>query len=349
MNNLDLGFRTKHYHLIYQSGKLLDNLPDSTFSSLEKYLNKFSDSKNHNIWFDEKNNLCFSQAQYKDTIAGKDHHFLDLRSGFLSGPWGLNYTQWDIPDTFENVNRLANEDIIYSEHERLSDCKDKSVLVVCGGPSTKTIPWENLDYDSLWSCNHFYLSEKLKDKKLDLVTVVAGLVDVNNDKEFNDYVNKFRPLISFETEQGCRSRDKKNYQQAIKFCKSHKDIVSFFHTRYRGQPGLGLRMVIYAIFLGYKNISFVGIDGRSKSESNGKLLHSFSGAKPLPNWYKTFGDDFQERQFIIFWEYVLQLSKQRGCKINNLGEGTEYNVLSKLFAKHNPLPKEIKEALDGTS
>tara|TARA_R100000008_G_scaffold86317_2_gene78889 strand:- start:1519 stop:2568 length:1050 start_codon:yes stop_codon:yes gene_type:complete len=349
MNNLDLGFRTKHYHLIYQDGKILDSLPDSTLSSLEKHLNKFSDSKNHNIWFDEKNSLCFSQAQYKDTVAGKDHHFLDLRDRFLHGPWGLNYTQWDIPDIFENVNRLANEDIVYSEHERLSDCKDKSVLIVCGGPSTKTIPWENLDYDSLWSCNHFYLGEKLKDKKLDLVTVVAGLVDVNNDKEFNDYVNKFNPLISFEIEQGCRYRDKKNYQQAIKFCKSHMEDVSFFHTRYRGQPGLGLRMVIYAIFLGYKNISFVGIDGRSKSESSGNLLHSFSGAKPLPNWYKMYGDDFQERQFIIFWEYVLQLSKQRGCRINNLGEGTEYNVLSKLFAKHNPLPEDIREALDGAS
>ena len=60
------------------------------------------------------------------------------------------------------------------------------------------------------------------------------------------------------------------------------------------------------------------------------------------------GDDFQERQFIIFWDYIMELKDRFSFEINNLGEGTEYNVLSRLFSEYFPLPKNVKEALSGT-
>lgn len=354
MKNLEIGFRTKHYQLIYQDGKVLDNLLDLprgswAYASLKVHLEKYHHSKSHNIWYDEKNNLCFSQAQCKrDGVPGKDHHFLDFKDAFLSGYYGIEYTKWGHPDPFENVPFLGNEDIIYSEHKRLLNREGKSILIICGGPSVNSVSWENLNYDSVWSCNQFYLNEKIKNKKLDLVTVAPGLIDVNGDEQFIDYIKEYNPLVSFEIEQGCRIKDEKNYQEALKFCRLHKNDVSFFHTRYRGQPGLGLRMVVYAIYLGYKDISFVGIDGRSRVESDGNLLHAFSGDKPIPNWYRRFGDDFQERQFIIFWDYIMELKDQFSFEINNLGEGTEYNVLSRLFSESFPLPKNVKEGLSGT-
>ena len=120
MKNLEIGFRTKHYQLIYQDGKALNNLLDLprgawAHASLNVHLEKYHHSKSCNIWYDEKNNLCFSQAQCKrDGIPGKDHHFLDFKHAFLSGYYGAEYTKWDTPDPFGNVNRLGNDDIIYS-------------------------------------------------------------------------------------------------------------------------------------------------------------------------------------------------------------------------------------------
>ena len=343
---MNLGFKTKHYEIIYQDGKTLDNLTDPAKESLKTHLDTFFYSKNYNIWYDEKNNLCFSQAQYKrDGVAGKDHNFLDAKDLFLSGFYGINYTQWSIPDPFEDVARLGNEDIIYSEHKRLSNCAGKSILILCGGPSVNSVPWENLSHDTVWSCNQFYLNEKIKDKKLDLVTVAAGLVDINENQQFIDYIKKYNPLISFEIEQGCREAQGEIYKEAIKFCKLHRDNVSFFHTRYRGQPGLGLRMVIYAIFLGYKDISFVGIDGRSKVETTGNLLHAFSGDKAVPIWYRMFGDDFQERQFVIFWDYLMELKEKHDFNLYNLGQDAEHNVLGKLFSSSHPLPDDIREKI----
>ena len=32
-----------------------------------------------------------------------------------------------------------------------------------GGPTTNQCQWEKLDYDYIWSCNHFYRHPKLKD------------------------------------------------------------------------------------------------------------------------------------------------------------------------------------------
>ena len=109
--------------------------------------------------------------------------------------------------------------------------------------------------------------------------------------------------------------------------------------------GIGLRMVAYAAQLGYKDIYFVGIDGRSKIETNNNLLHAFNGEKPIPNWYKNHGDLFQERHFIIFWDYLESLSREHNFNFYNLGEGTEFNVMSRLFSKHYPLPHDIKSRI----
>ena len=74
-------------------------------------------------------------------------------------------------------------------------------------------------------------------------------------------------------------------------------------------------------------------------------MHAFDGNKNIPNWYKRFGDDFQDRQFVIFWDYIQKLKTTRKFSIYNLGEGKDYNVLSKLFADTFPLPNKIKEVI----
>ena len=367
---MELGFKTKHYELVYkwhpeQDGfTIVDNIDAD---QLAKYMSSFPDSKIRNIWLDHKNSVFFSQAQYKDGLAGKDHHFLQDGKHFLSGhkfSWEPPYGPYQKVYSFYNrQNELEyNEEIIFEVPYNLENNKDKSLLIVCGGPSVNSVQWENLDFDSIWACNHFYKNEKVRNKKLDLAVVHPGVVELFNDKEFIDYVNKNNPIISFEIEQG---NIHSIYETTGEFCNLNNNLTAeienktqarenpftsplktnFFHTRYRGQPGLGLRMVIYGICMGFKDIYVIGLDGRSKIETNGNLLHAFDGSKDIPNWYKKFGDDFQERQFIIFWDYIQELKQKYNFNIFNLGEGTEHNVLSRLFKESYPLPKNIREAL----
>ena len=42
---------------------------------------------------------------------------------------------------------------------------------VIEGTSTIDVKWENLDYDYLWTCNDFFLSDRINKAKVDLVTV----------------------------------------------------------------------------------------------------------------------------------------------------------------------------------
>jgi len=345
---MELGFKTKHYELIYkwhaeQNGfTIVDNVDTE---KLAKYMSSFPDSKIRNIWYDHKSNVFFSQAQYKDTVAGKDHHFLQSYKNFLSGhklSWDSTYKK--VYSFYNRQNKIEyNEEIIFEAPYDLKNNKDKSLLVVCGGPSVNSVQWENLDFDSIWACNHFYKNEKVRNKKLDLAVVHSGVVDIFNDEEFVKYIDDNDPIISFEIEQG---NIPQIYKNTAIFCELNKYKTNFFHTRYRGQPGLGLRMVIYGICMGFKDIYVIGLDGRSKIETNGNLLHAFDGSKDIPNWYKKFGDDFQERQFIIFWDYIQELKQKYDFNIFNLGEGTEHNVLSRLFKDSYPLPKNIREALD---
>ena len=141
------------------------------------------------------------------------------------------------------------------------------------------------------------------------------------------------------------------FDKTKEFCHKFPDQTTFFHTRYRGQLGIGLRLIIYAIMCGFKDVYVVGLDGRAPIEEDGKLLHAFETNKPIPNWYKRYGDSFQERQMIIFWEYIMQLKDEYNPNLNvyNLGEGAEHNVLSRLFAESYPLPQDIKEKIGGTT
>jgi hypothetical protein len=317
---MDLGFRTKNYELVKK--------------------------EEFNIWFDHKNQTYFSQNQNRGSAYGKDHHFNCKREQFVQGAWGLKYCDDSIKDwaALSKQDRTINEEIIFGNHPSLENLQDKSVLILGGGPSVKTVSWDKLKYDQIWSCNHFYKNNKISNRKLDLVTLTSGLEGLLEDPELLGYIKKYNPLVSFEVEQGHRLADIKNYKKVSKFCEFYKNST-YFQTRYRGQPGLGLRMIIYAAMAGFKDIYFVGIDGRSQEEKNGSLLHAFDGNKNIPNWYKKYGDDFQERQFIIFWDYLMDLKKEYGFNLFNLGESEKYNVLGKLFRETFPLPWPIREQI----
>ena len=60
----------------------------------------------------------------------------------------------------------------------LEDFGGKTILILGGGTSTLDRKWENLDYDYLWTCNSFYMEERLLNKKVDLF-MLGYLTDTN--------------------------------------------------------------------------------------------------------------------------------------------------------------------------
>ena len=204
---MDLGFQTNNYIVAYKGGQVLDVLGNK----VKKYIKKFPFSKRYRIWYDTENDKCFSQAQFRNTIAGKDSHFNSDRDSFLKGPWGLKYYEktadkWEFNKTY---GYLHNSEIIFGEHPKIQDNKNKSVLIIAGGPSVNTVKWENLEFDQIWSCNQYFLNEKVASHKIDLVTIIGGLFDYQNEEKFINSIQENDTLVSFEAERGHLIADKK--------------------------------------------------------------------------------------------------------------------------------------------
>ena len=349
-SELKLGFKTKHYLLVYQNNRFLDDLSKEKTQIIIDYIELYPYSKLGNVWLDTKNDACFSRYQFRKTDAGKDHHFVLPRDKFLKGGfWSAPYSSKVIEKYKFGKTRdyTVNTELVSTKHKKILDNKNESVLIISGGPSVNEIAWEKMHFDQIWTCNQFYLNEKVKKQKIDLVTVVPGLFDYVTDDNFVSLIKKNDTIVSFELERGnpIAEIDAHLYKKTKEFYKKYPDNTAFFHTRYCSVLGVGPRLVVYAALTGFKKIYIIGVDGRSKVETDGNLLHAFNGDKSVPNWYNNFGDSFQERQMIIFWEYLIELSEKMNFDFYNLGEGGEYNVLSELFGEHYPLPKEMREKL----
>ena len=63
----------------------------------------------------------------------------------------------------------------------LEKYKDKSILILGGGTSTLDTKWENLEYDYIWTCNDFYISDRLSNVKIDL-TIISYNTNINDKR-----------------------------------------------------------------------------------------------------------------------------------------------------------------------
>ena len=346
---MELGTEWEDCVLIYdrKTQNYLKGVADEKF---EKYYQTFIKNRyeeEYNVWYDTKADNCFSGAQFSDTKnAGKFQHFFSPKSRFVK-TMEQHLSGYMIEGSaFEGEDLSVDKDINYmcTKLDLLkSRFEGKKILIVGGGPSTNTVPWEDLQYDSLWTCNEFYKNEKLKDKKVDFVSF-APLVDdsLNSSGDLEEAVRKNKDMIvSFPID-----RSGYKYKPVLDFAKKHIDRTCLYQTRYSSVIGTMNRLICLAIFFGAKEVMFVGMDGRSKQESNGDLLHAFDGNKPVPNWYRAFGDRFQDRQFVIFYDYIVGLKEQYDFKLYNIGEGQKFNASTEITKKVFPLTDEIKNRIN---
>ena len=187
--------------------------------------------------------------------------------------------------------------------------------MVGGGPSSNEIDWDADDYDYIFSCNHFYKSEKLKDKKVDLFFV--GNEVNTNDQDFLDYCERNKSLIGIED---------------LEHRPSHvKNIVDKFRSnsflcscRYQSKfTGIAAKVVLLALNFDADQVDFVGLDG---------VPSNFNFLKPIPHSFEEnklfrknkYSEYKQVKEHYLYFENYIKENFPTS-KINNLGRGSEFN------------------------
>ena len=215
------------------------------------------------------------------------------------------FPHWVIRDcrlSFANIveSIVTNNDIVYSNLDYFKRYKEKTVLIIGGGPSSNKLDYDKTERDFTWSCNHFYLNPKAKEMKVDLAMLMSE-PDLENDEAFLEYRNKYKPYLGFEVHDKWFNYEFDDY-----------DKYFVMHTRFYSKLGIGVRMILFAAYLGCQTIKFVGLDGyRSIYVGN----HAFEPGKTmLPS---NFTEQLYDNQYKYFWEYTLSLFPN--VKIENLG------------------------------
>lgn len=203
-----------------------------------------------------------------------------------------------------------NNNLICSKKDTnfLTVFKNLDLLIIGGGGSTnKFLDINNIGkWDSVWSLNHFYKNDKLKNNKSSIHLISLGPEINLQDKDLLKYIDNYWPIVGFELHQKW-SREQVDsplvkevndfYNNNLKFC---------FQTKYFSILGSGARLVILACELGVKSISFVGFDG---PQAIWNADHSFEKGKNFMTYrcqgyskeqvIKMFQDEYN-----WFWNYI---------------------------------------------
>ena len=198
----------------------------------------------------------------------------------------------------------SNDEIVYQNMPEFADYAGKKILVVGGGPSTSELDFDEVEYDYLWSANHFYKNPVLAKRRVDLA-MMMGEPDIS-DPDLINYREKNNTLIGFEI-----------HKRWIGYRFDPYDKYFCMHTRFYGKTGACPRMMIFATQLGVSEIKFVGLDGHDKT----KEQHAFEpGKNTKPSNYNLA---LYKKHYEQYWKYVKILAPE--VKFTNLGHGQEYH------------------------
>tara|TARA_R100000005_G_scaffold95170_1_gene75695 strand:+ start:1880 stop:2542 length:663 start_codon:yes stop_codon:yes gene_type:complete len=215
----------------------------------------------------------------------------------------------------------------------LEKYKDKNLLILGAGQSTIDVNWKNLDYDYIWTCNDFFICDELLDDKIDLC--VLGYTQDLYDERLVSRVLKDKTLVMIEP---LHYREKIHSMELEDFTKK-VDVYKMDIPSDRNLAGAAARLVSLGLLVEAKNVYFAGLDGFNKDFSNFHAFTKHVGLKDTDTRreWKIYYDGF-----IKCFKYYLNFDYSR---LQNLGEGYDYNIGTEISKEYFPLRKEVKEAI----
>ncbi|HBY68494.1 MAG TPA: hypothetical protein DEG69_12550 [Flavobacteriaceae bacterium] len=204
----------------------------------------------------------------------------------------------------------------------LDKFKDKKILVVAGGPTTNSNEWNPDEYDYIFSCNHFFLNDKLNKSKVELA-IITNEVDLSS-KKFLHYINKNNTSIVLEDYNN-------DIQNIIDLNRETDNQITECILRFQSKTGVGAKLIVLATLFGAKEVHFVGVDGPPKEGLDSQ--HSFEKGKKL----SVLGSSDPYPYQLLYSQYkclVRYLTKDIGSNTTykNLGKGHELNMLGKILS-----------------
>ena len=320
--------------LIYKGGekKVLGNLPDEVRKSFVDYCTWIKCVPQYNVWYDPYDKVCFGQDLTWLNASSRESFFISDKKNFLQGQqWGRDFVLSFYGPAF-GVDIVENDEIIYRDLPELKKFIDSIILVVGGGPTTISYDWDPKDYDYVWSCNHFFMNEKLKNVDVAFATMTIEVDKTEENEELHEYLKNNSTIICYDDRFVLE--DKKDFS----ISEVYPDRSMYAHTRYRGKIGSAAKLLCMAITMRPKEIHIVGMDGFKESTKLGDdNYHSFQKGKVFQG---THNYNLYMRHYIALWDYFLN-DIGKDIKFQNLGEGHESNMCTDISRQMFPL--EVKK------
>ena len=214
------------------------------------------------------------------------------------------------------------------------DYQGKEILIIGGGPSTIDVKWENIKTDFIWSCNDFYLNNRLLKQDINLVSM-GNLQDYNN-QTLSEYLDWHDTIILLE-DNHVRPQTISNNQTF--FNKYRQKIFrGSVDKEYCGIVGPPARLITLACELGATGVYFVGVDGFDKDLKN---RHAFTNEEGLRGNAAHNSYDKYYNSITGFFRRVYN-DYGRNVKFYNLGEASEaHNIPSFVSKELFPLDEKI--------
>lgn len=238
---------------------------------------------------------------------------------------------------------------------------NKEILIIGGGTSTLDRKWENIinPETHIWTCNDFYLNERVISQNIDLYQL--GFQTELTNKQLQDKLRINKPFTYFEPEH---YRGKQNSKEFKKFIKdigyavpgmnidygltSTDQRYTIDGRKYGYRPaqksGAVFRLILLAMATRAKKIFFVGFDGFNKEFSN---AHAFTGHVGLKDSDQRRIWNNDPMSYVnVFEDAFRMLATREDCKrLQNLGEGLDYNLGTRLSKEYFKLEDRVYEAI----
>ncbi len=318
---------------IFENGNFTEYIENHMFSSWQSYTNSIYGEPRASVWYDKTEDVCFGEEKTFH-YSPNEFSFFSQKGDFVKdSKWGKQH----LLNLFEKSlgsNLIESKEYIIQDHPALEKFKDKTILLIGGGPSTNDIDWrdKNFDYDYAWSCNNFFMNPEMDDMKISLAAL-GPTVNLEDERLIN-YVKNHNTLCMFE---GGISPFRE-HDVLIKFRENFPEQVAYYHLRYFSKLGTIARQVCLAVFLGVKKIYFIGMDGYP-GKTGLDYKHAFEDAslKKTNHDGRIFSYHAIKRQYVIFWDYLLNTLQYHNVTYQNLGEGHPANLSSEISRNEFPL------------